>query len=126
MENRTMIIALGSNFNQETNIEKAVAMLTKIFKGNIIFSAKLWTEPLDIESDRFLNCIVKVHTEHDLYWVQERTKAIEKACGRTKADKSKNIVKMDIDILKYGDEILREKDMSRTYITELLKEYDVQ
>lgn len=37
-------------------------------------------------------------------------------------EKDKNIVKIDIDILLYGDKRLHDKDWTRGYVKELMKE----
>ena len=49
-------------------------------------------------------------------------KHIERTCGNRKRARTNNIVKMDIDVLKYDELILHEKDWSRNYIMELMKE----
>ena len=55
-ENKKLIFSLGSNYDQERNIIEAISLLNKMFaKNDIVFSRQMWTDPIDIESDKFLN-----------------------------------------------------------------------
>lgn len=91
-------------------------------KDKIVFSKQLWTSPVDIKSDKFLNCMLFTHTSYKLDEVERSMKELERICGRTKEEKDVNIVKIDIDILQYGDQKLHNKDWAREYVKELMKE----
>lgn len=122
-ENKKLILSLGSNFNHEKNISKAILLLKNMFgDDNIVFSKKLWTNPIDINSDKFLNCILFINTSFNLEKIERNIKELEDICGRTEAEKEENIVKIDIDILQYGEKRMHNKDWSRKYIRELMKE----
>lgn len=122
-ENKKLILALGSNYNHEKNITEAISLLKKMFdKDDIVFSRQLWTSPIDIKSDKFLNCILFTHTSCRLDEVEKNMKELERICGRTKEEKKENIIKIDIDILQYGDLKLHDKDWARGYVKELMKE----
>ncbi|WP_298451149.1 2-amino-4-hydroxy-6-hydroxymethyldihydropteridine diphosphokinase [uncultured Prevotella sp.] len=122
-ENKKLILSLGSNFNHEKNISKAILLLKNMFgNDNIVFSKKLWTNPIDINSDKFLNCILFINTSFNLEKIERNIKELEDICGRTEAEKEENIVKIDIDILQYGEKRMHNKDWSRKYIRELMKE----
>ena len=122
-ENKKLILSLGSNYNHEKNITEAISLLKKMFdKDDIVFSRQLWTSPIDIKSDKFLNCILFTHTSCRLDEVEKNMKELERSCGRTKEDKKENIIKIDIDILQYGDLKLHDKDWARGYVKELMKE----
>lgn len=122
-ENKKLILSLGSNFNHEKNISKAILLLKNMFgNDNIVFSKKLWTNPIDINSDKFLNCILFINTSFNLEKIERDIKELEDICGRTEAEKEENIVKIDIDILQYGEKRMHNKDWSRKYIRELMKE----
>ncbi len=122
-ENKKLILSLGSNYNHEKNISEAISLLKNMFGNDkIVFSKKLWTNPIDIKSDKFLNCILFTHTSSGLEEIKKSLKELEQICGRTKAEKAENIVKIDIDVLQYGDKKLHDKDWSRGYIMELMKE----
>lgn len=115
-------MSLGSNCDQEESMSAAKEKLRSMFGDDITFSECVWTEPIGIESDKFLNCLAFTHTSHKLEYVCKAVKHIERGCGNRKRARTSNIVKMDIDILKYANQILHESDWSRKYITELMKE----
>ena len=62
MKTRTkVIIAIGSNRNQEENLSKAYEHLKYMFK-NSLFGPRMWTEPIGLEnSDKFLNQVMHGH-----------------------------------------------------------------
>lgn len=115
-------MSLGSNCDQKESMSAAKEKLRSMFGDDITFSECVWTEPIGIESDKFLNCLAFTHTSHKLEYVSKAVKNIERGCGNRKRARTSNIVKMDIDILKYANQILHESDWSRKYITELMKE----
>ncbi|HIW44351.1 MAG TPA: 2-amino-4-hydroxy-6-hydroxymethyldihydropteridine diphosphokinase [Candidatus Prevotella stercoripullorum] len=121
-ERKELILSLGSNCDQEESMSAAKEKLRSMFGDDITFSECVWTEPIGIESDKFLNCLAFTHTSHKLEYVSKAVKHIERGCGNRKRARTSNIVKMDIDILKYANQILHESDWSRKYITELMKE----
>lgn len=118
---KELILSLGSNFDQENSISEAKTKLRDMFGEEIMFSESIWTNPIGIESDKFLNCLVFTHTSHKLEYIMKAMKHIERICGNRKRARTKNIVKMDIDILKYGGQTLHEKDWSRDYIVRLME-----
>lgn len=93
-----------------------------MFGSDIVFSRSVWTAPIGIDSDNFLNCLVFTHTTHKLEYIIKAMKHIERLCGNRKRARSNNIVKMDIDVLRYDEIILHENDWSRNYIKELMKD----
>lgn len=121
-ESKELILALGTNCDQEKSISHAQEMLRSMFGKSIIFTECVWTEPIGIKSDKFLNCLAFTHTPHKLEYLCMALKHIEQACGNSKRARTNNIVKMDIDILKYGDITLHTDDWNRKYITDLIKE----
>ena len=121
-ERKELILSLGSNCDQEESMSAAKEKLRSMFGDDITFSECVWTEPIGIESDKFLNCLAFTHTSHKLEYVCKAVKHIEKGCGNRKRARTSNIVKMHIDILKYANQILHESDWRRKYITELMKE----
>ena len=115
-----IILALGSNFEQERNMEKAMQCLRSLFP-DIRFSRILWTEPIGMVSDRFVNALAVAHSELPMEELEARLKDIEKACGRCQEEKERGIIRMDIDLMQYGEEKLHLKDWSRDYVLTLLE-----
>ena len=120
-ERKELILSLGSNCDQKESMSAAKEKLRSMFGDDITFSECVWTEPIGIESDKFLNCLAFTHTSHKLEYVSKAVKHIERGRGNRKRARTCNIVKMDIDILKYATQILHERDLSRKYISELMK-----
>lgn len=116
-----IIMALGSNFNQTENMCSAKAAIKKHF-ALARFTGAVWTEPEDMESkERFLNCLCRVTTQDDIAHVNSFLKETEKEIGRTPEGSKKGIIAIDMDILKFNDAIMHEKDWQRGYIKELMK-----
>lgn len=114
-----IVISIGSNFEQEVHVEEAKRALG-IFFPDITFSQALWTEPVGMESDDFLNLLAVASTHRPLADVEAILKNIEKSCGRKPLDKEMGMVKMDLDILLYDKMRLHEHDWERAYIKKLL------
>jgi 2-amino-4-hydroxy-6-hydroxymethyldihydropteridine diphosphokinase len=77
-----------------------------------------------MQSERFLNCLAIAHTKHREPQISSALKRIEIRCGNTRALRTVNIVRMDIDILLFDHQRLHEKDWKRSYIKNLMKEID--
>ena len=116
MKKNEVIISLGSNTHPQENMEKAMNALRKILPS-IVFTDALNTEPIGIESDAFLHCMAKATTEETLDGLNRQFKEVERSLG----DKGHgtNIVNIDIDILAFGDLLLRPSDWERPYIKAL-------
>ena len=118
---RQVILALGTNCEQLRNMEKAKGMLADIL-WNISFSSQTWTAPIGIVSDQFLNCLAIGETSQSLSSLLSAIKRIERECGDSTALRQENIVRMDIDILLFGDKKMHNLDWQRPYIQQLMKE----
>lgn len=116
-----ILIALGSNHEQEKNVAFAMKHLHSFFPS-ISFSRMLWTEPIGIASDRFVNALALADTDKEQEEVERILKQIEKECGRTREEKMRNIIRLDLDLLQWGTVRLREQDWERDYIRLLLQE----
>ena len=116
----TLIVALGSNSNQEENITKANNMILDIFgQENVEFSETMWTEPIGLDSDKFLNQLAKIETAMDYAAISKLLKDIEQQLGAEKTLKRQGVVYIDIDILKLGNTIYHNNDWQRTYVKKL-------
>ena len=119
-----LVVAFGSNFEPKINIAKAKRRLSSVFE-TIKFSSEIWTDPINIKSEKFINCIAIAETSSDLNSVLHNLKEIEDECGNTIQKRKSGKVTMDVDILKYGDVIMHEDDWKRQYIIQLLKELNI-
>ena len=118
---KKIIVALGSNYEQEKNVLYAMDRLRELFP-DFAFSRTLWTEPIGIESDKFVNALGWGMVESSADEIVGILKDIEKECGREAEDKARNLVRLDLDLLLYDKQRFREGDWQRDYILTLLKE----
>ncbi len=118
-----IIISIGSNYNQKENISFAKKKLTGMLGEQTSFTRDMWTEPVGIQSEKFINCICISSTKHKLLQLTKAFKQLERKCERSKKNDLINKIPLDIDILLYGDQRYHEKDWERQYIQELLNDF---
>lgn len=107
MEKIRCTLCLGSNTEAERNVERAREMLTALLPG-ICWDEARWTEPVDFPNPAlFLNQMAAFDTTMSREEVRMKFKEIERLCGRQPEDKAQGIVRMDIDLLTYGEERLK-------------------
>lgn len=124
MDSKRVILALGTNVNQERNMKQVRRLLVNTWP-DMKFTTTKWTQPIGIASDLFYNCLAYTKVEETLEDLTEKVKNMERICGDTRAERSLNRIQMDIDILLYGDNKLHIDDWQRDYIQELMKEIEV-
>ena len=118
-----IVIALGSNVNQQSNIDLAIAMLSQALPG-LVMTRKMWTDPIGMASDRFLNVLGMAYTELSIGQVEQMLKSIENQCGRCRRAGQSGVVQIDIDLLLYAGRRYHENDWGRPYVRELMAELD--
>lgn len=118
-----IIISIGSNYNQKENISFAKKKLAGMLGEQTSFTRDMWTEPVGIQSEKFINCICVSTTRHTLLQLTKAFKQLERKCERSKKNDLINKIPLDIDILLYGDQRYHEKDWERQYIQELLNDF---
>ena len=116
-----LIISIGTNVDHDLNMTLAKRALLTLLP-DMTFTTEKWTTPVDAESDKFLNCLALATTRHGAKQIVRAFKQIERKCGDTKGKRSKGTITVDIDILKYDDEIFHKEDWQRGYIRELMRE----
>lgn len=118
-----IIISIGSNYNQKENISFAKKKLAGMLGEQTSFTRDMWTEPVGIQSEKFINCICISTTRHTLLQLTKAFKQLEKKCERSKKNDLISKIPLDIDILLYGNQRYHEKDWERKYIQELLNDF---
>ena len=111
-----IIIALGTNTAQVANMSAARELVAQLLPG-LTFTRDLWTAPVGIESDLFLNCLAWGTTS--LSYAEARS---ESQLGAEPSSKAAGIVVIDLDILLFNGRRYHQKDWNRTYIKQLLSE----
>lgn len=119
-EPKEILISLGSCYGQRSNIEYAKHQLCTILNEGEVFSKDLWTTPIGIDSDMFLNCLCKATTAHSLHQIEKALKSIEKKCGRSLKNDRLGHINLDLDILSYDGTRYHNGDWDREYVAELL------
>lgn len=121
MDSKQVILALGTNVNQERNMKQVRQLLIDTWP-DMKFTTPKWTQPIGMASALFYNCLAYTEVEESLEELTEKVKNMEQICGDTRAERSLNRIQMDIDILLYGDNKLHIDDWQRDYIQELMNE----
>ena len=121
MKKYKFIIALGSNSHQQQLIGMACDELKRLVPG-ISFTQMLWTDPINMQSTKFLNSIAWGETSMLLNELQPLLKQLERNLGDTPELRSQGIVRIDLDLLLFDRQQLHQQDWQRPYIKQLLKE----
>ena len=116
-----VLISLAANCDQKQNLNEARLRLGHVL-SSFSFTPELWTEPEGalLRHDRYLNQLVAGDTALTTDELCRQLKAIEELMGRTDADRSQGIVRIDLDLLLYDSERHHLKDWERCYVKQLL------
>ena len=123
MDSKRVILALGTNVNQERNMKQVRRLLADTWP-DMKFTTPKWTQPIGMATDLFYNCLAYTEVDESLEELTEKVKNMERICGNSEAERSRNRIQMDIDILLYGDNKLHIDDWQRDYVQELMNEIE--
>lgn len=115
------ILCLGSNVEAERNVNEAKKILAKKYPG-LQSTPNLRTAPIGIQSEDFVNCMVRITLTESFESLLYFTKQLERNLGRNQCYDSKDRVTIDVDILLFDDQKLHRKDWDRPYVKLLLQE----
>ena len=125
MNHHSCLLCSGSNLDRKTHMESARRALAQAFPG-IRFGKEMETEAIGNGFlSPFSNQLAAFKTSLPAEEVRAILKQIERDNGRTPDDKQQGIVKLDIDLLKYDDALLKPKDMEKDFVQTGLKELRV-
>lgn len=114
------LLSIGTNEDREANLALCHKHLDSLFK-DILYSKTSITAPYGhLYKNDFLNQLAVVYTDKGKEDISILLKSLEKELGRNSADKEKGIVKIDIDIVIWNEEVVKPSDISRSYIADLL------
>ena len=103
-------LGIGSNKgNKLNNIKEALKYLKEKIRITRVSSLYL-TEPVDIEGEWFINCVLEAKTEKQPLKVLEELLKIEKGMGRMRTKEKRPRV-IDLDFLLYDDKIIKEEGL---------------
>lgn len=114
-----IIVAISSNHDSQKHAERARMLLDGAF-GGMRFSPMIWTTPIGIQSDRFLNGLAVGFSPLSLDATVSCLKNMEQQCDDNKTLREQNIINMDLDLLLFGRQRLHQADWEREYIKRLL------
>lgn len=118
-----IIIALGSNTDDSHCIINKAINALNVAMVDIQPTRILDNESVDfIKECIFSNALVKGKCALELEEISNKLKEIETKFGRTKTDDAKGNIVLDLDLLKYDNIILHERDWKKGYINVLLEE----
>lgn len=117
------LLSIGTNQDREDNLALCHDLLNRMFSG-ISYSKTSVTAPYgDHYKADFLNQLALVYTDQEKEEVLKGLKWVESRIGREKDDKEKGIVKIDVDLVIWNDEVLKLADLGKSYIADLLKSF---
>ncbi len=122
MNTHTCLIGIGSNFEGQKNLSFARQELANYFP-DIVYSEEIITSPLFLQKnkDPFSNQLAHFTSKLSAEEIKRICKIIEERAGRTDEEKRSEIIRLDLDLLKFDEMILKPQDMKREYIKCLLK-----
>ena len=114
---KEVFISIGSNtLDRHSRITEALAALrgeTECFRQSEIYSTPCWRG----EGEDYMNVVAVFRTCLTPEQLDAKFKQMETDAGRSREVADKNIVPLDVDLVVYDGEILRERDFSRNYFT---------
>ena len=96
-----VVISIGSNRHQVDNLCAARKALEALLEQPV-FTVPVWTVPIGIVSDNFLNSMVKGLTTLSEAELTKELRLIEHSLGDDGKAHRRGIVNIDLDILLFG------------------------
>lgn len=117
---RKILISIGTNTQAPYNMNRAKSILQSYFP-TIQFTIEIENKPFGQNYKQwFLNTLGYFKSDLSKNEIISRCKNIEKTMGRLVEHKSEGKVIIDIDLIQWGDEIIKPNDFKRSYIIDLL------
>ncbi|HNX69083.1 MAG TPA: 2-amino-4-hydroxy-6-hydroxymethyldihydropteridine diphosphokinase [Candidatus Omnitrophota bacterium] len=110
----TVFIGIGSNLgDREKNIQRAKDFLGSVRGVRITGSSSIReTDPVGgPKQGNYLNAVWRIETDLDPERLLEHLQQIETQLGRERKEKNGPRI-LDLDLLAYGNEVIREKDLT--------------
>lgn len=123
---KLFIISLGSNLGYseaEDNLLKAEFFLRSLLGPEIQFSSHYQTDGVGSGfGKKYLNSVCIGYTDLTFLQIKSELKQFELDCGRSLETRNRGIVPIDLDLLQLGDEVYKQKDLKKDFVTRGLKE----
>lgn len=102
-----VFVSVGSNVEPRRHIRAGLARMRERF-GALRLSPVYESEAVGFSGDNFLNLVVAFDTHEAATVVNEALHAIERACGRRRGGARYAPRTLDLDLILYGDAIIKE------------------
>lgn len=111
------VIGIGSNLpDSEKIVLECCKKIREIVEGSE-FSTCYETVPVStIPQPNYHNCVGIITTPKAFDEIRAIFKSMEAEAGRTKSDKQRGVVILDIDIVKWNDEVVSPRDFLQDYV----------
>ncbi len=117
-----VLLSLGTNTHARFNLNRAMHLLQLTF-STIQFTSVAVSKPHGSQYKRpFLNTLAFFNTNMNKEELVLVLKNIEQKMGRLPEHKPDGKIIIDIDLIKWNDEITKPEDFKRSYVRDLLPE----
>ncbi len=103
----TAYISIGSNIDKDRHIPSSLKALAERF-GDLTVSSIYESEPVGFTGDTFYNLVVGFESDLDVKDIAKQLRQIELEHGRSRDSKKFTARTLDLDLLLYGDLIIRD------------------
>lgn len=125
MITHSCLLCMGCNLDRTAHMTSARRDLENHFPG-IRFGTEMETEAIGSGFlSPFSNQVALLRTPLSAQEVRTLLKRIEQNHGRMPEDKAQGIVKLDIDLLKYDDVVLKPADLDKPYVLAGMEELGI-
>ena len=104
-------LSLGSNIERKANIRIAVRGLRRLF-GQVIVSPVYESEAVGFQGPAFYNLVVGAETDREPWDLVQLFRRMETDQGRCRGSDKFAPRTIDIDLLTYGEQVIRSADIS--------------
>jgi 2-amino-4-hydroxy-6-hydroxymethyldihydropteridine diphosphokinase len=114
----TVVISIGSNAgDRRQSMERAIEFLQDLLSNTCVSSIYETAPEGGVADNYYLNAVIAGETDMDMSQVIKQLKRREVLDGRTLAVKLQGIVPIDLDLVIWNGEVVREKEFSCKYFT---------
>lgn len=111
------VIGIGSNLPDSEKIVLECCKKIREIVEDSEFSTCYETVPVStIPQPNYHNCVGIITTPKAFDEIRAIFKSMEAVAGRTKSDKQRGVVILDIDIVKWNDEVVSPRDFLQDYV----------
>lgn len=122
-----ILLSLGSNLHPasaaESTLQSALNDLGRMLTD--LHHSSLYATPAEGHAHgTYVNCVARALTDLDEAALEAASKQLEAAYGRTPEDKLTGRVPLDVDLVRWGERIVRPKNWAMHFMQRGLRELD--